>query len=203
MADPATERLISLPLSRLKPDPLNVRQTPPDPDLDTQLRAQIESHGFNGALIVRPANPDSKSKNPIYYVTDGCRRLAAIRDLAKTGKWPKGQLIPCSEPRKDSNPTEISLGANSARAAMDPIDQVTAFHKLSESGHTADAIARRFGVSQRTVEQRLRLASLHPELHQAYRDNVLSMQSLQAFTISPDHARQLAAFKALAPHYAP
>lgn len=203
MADPATDRTPLLPLSRLKPDPLNVRQAPTDPDLDAQLRAQILAQGFTGALTIRPANPDSKSKNPIFYVTDGCRRLAAVRSLAKDGKWPKGKLIPCSITPKDSDPTEISLGANSARAAMDPIDQVTAFHKLSESGYTADEIARRFGVSQRTVEQRLRLASLHPDLHQAYRDKTLSMQSLQAFTISPDHARQLAAFKALAPHYSP
>ena len=64
---------------------------------------------------------------------------------------------------------EVSLAENSVRAAMHPADQVEAFRRLADAGSTAAAIAARFGVSERTVEKRLRLGNAAPVLLEAYR----------------------------------
>ena len=52
---------------------------------------------------------------------------------------------------------------------MHPADQVVAFSQLAQSGVTVAAIAARFGVAERLVEQRLRLGNAAPELLDAYR----------------------------------
>ena len=47
---------------------------------------------------------------------------------------------------------------------MHPADQVQAFGALGEAGVSVADIAARFGVPERTVEQRLRLGNAAPEL---------------------------------------
>ena len=42
---------------------------------------------------------------------------------------------------------------------MYPADQVVAFTKLVEAGQSSSSIAARFGLSERLVEQRLRLGN--------------------------------------------
>ena len=74
---------------------------------------------------------------------------------------------------------------------MHPADQVVAFARLADSGVTVAAIAARFGVSERTVEQRLRLGNVAPELIEAYRADEIDLNTLMAFAVTTDHARQL------------
>ena len=58
---------------------------------------------------------------------------------------------------------------------MHPADQVEAFRRLADAGSTAAAIAARFGVSERTVEKRLRLGNAAPVLLEAYRAQAKSI----------------------------
>ena len=78
---------------------------------------------------------------------------------------------------------------------MHPADQVVAFEQLHKAGRSVEQIAERFGVTPVTVEKRLRLANVHPELLQAYRDEKLTLEALMAFTVSPDPDEQLACFQ--------
>lgn len=50
-------------------------------------------------------------------------------------------------------------------------------------------IAARFGVSERTVEQRLRLGNAAPELLDAYRAGEMDLAALKAFAMTTDHER--------------
>ena len=84
---------------------------------------------------------------------------------------------------------------------MHPADQVEAFRELHEAGHSVEEIAERFGVTPVTVEKQLRLATVHPELLQAYRDEELNLEALMAFTVTADTEQQLACFKAVEGHY--
>ena len=81
---------------------------------------------------------------------------------------------------------------------MHPADQVIAFMKLTESGVTAAAISARFGTSERLVEQRLRLGNAAPELLDAYRAGEIDLETLKAFTVTTDHARQMAVWEQVA-----
>ena len=49
----------------------------------------------------------------------------------------------------------------------------------------------RFGVAERTVEQRLRLGNAAPELLQAYREDAMDLECLKAFAITTDRVRQM------------
>ena len=78
-----------------------------------------------------------------------------------------------------------------------PADQVKAFRRLADAGSTEAAIAARFGVSERTVEKRLRLGNAAPVLLEAYRAGEIDLDTLMAFAVTTDHARQNAVWGAV------
>ena len=56
-------------------------------------------------------------------------------------------------------------------------------------------------MSAHVVRQRLRLASVSPELLEVYAEDGMSLEQLMAFTVNPDHARQLQVWEALQRSY--
>lgn len=89
---------------------------------------------------------------------------------------------------------------------MNPADEFDAFATIAKQqrrqGSTEeDAIAyvaRRFGVTVKHVQGRLRLASLAPEILEALRAGKISLDIAKAYAGSTDHAVQLQVFKAVA-----
>ena len=102
-----------------------------------------------------------------FAVVAGGRRLAAFIALVKEGWFNALHPVPCKI-AANGNAGELSLAENVVRIAMHPAGQVVAFSQLAESGATVAAIAARFGVTERLVEQRLRLGNAAPELLDAY-----------------------------------
>ena len=86
---------------------------------------------------------------------------------------------------------------NRIRAALSPADEFVAMAALIDRGETVEAVATRFGVSERHVRQRLRLGKLAPELLDAYRNGDISLDVVTAFTLGADHQAQLAAWHQL------
>ena len=177
-----------IPLCRLALAPENVRKTPPDEAAEAQLRASIAEHDLLENLVVRPDDPDADGIERFAVVAGG-RRLAALKALAENGTLHADHPVPCKI-AANGNAGELSLAENVVRIAMHPADQVVAFAGLAESGVTAAAIAARFGVSERTVEQRLRLGNAAPELLDAYRAEQFDLETLMAFAVTTDHDRQ-------------
>ena len=178
-----------IPLCRLAPAPENVRKTPPDPQADAEIKASIAAHGLLENLVARPEGDDGA-----YAVVAGRRRLAALKALAGDGVIGADHPVPCLI-ATNGNAGELSLAENVVRIAMHPADQVVAFAGLAASGATVAAIAARFGVSERTVEQRLRLGNAAPELLDACRAGEIDLQTLTAFAVTTDHARQRAVWE--------
>lgn len=177
--------IISLPLTKLVPSPVNVRKVGGTTIDD--LAASIAAHGLIQSLSVRPAEGGT------YEVVAGGRRLAALKRLAKEKRLPKGYTVPCRV-LDGEDAAEISLAENAVRLAMHPADQFDAFKRLSEQGMPVTDIAARFGVSEETVHKRLRLASVSPRLMDIYRQDGMTLEQLMAFTLSDDHDRQEAAW---------
>ena len=73
-----------------------------------------------------------------------------------------------------------------------PADQEVAFTKLADARQSASSIAARFGLTERLVEQRLRLGNAAPELLDAYRADRIDLEALKAFAVTTDRERQLA-----------
>ena len=184
---------LQIPLGDLKLSPDNVRKTPPSPEIMAQFAASILATGLIHPLLVKPA-PRNGAK---FHVVAGGRRLAAYKQLAKARKVPKDHPIRCARIPEDADAAEISLIENSIREAMHPADQVVAFAGLAASGVPVATIAARFGVSERTVEQRLRLGNVAPELIDAYRAEAIDLKTLMAFAVTTDHARQRAVWEQL------
>ena len=192
----------SIPLNRLELAPENVRKTPADPAALEELKASIAAHGLLENLIVRiedtghdPGSGPEQAHVDRCAVVAGGRRLEAMKALVEEGILDADHPVPCRVIGAAENPGELSLAENVVRVAMHPADQVVAFLRLSEAGVTVAAIAARFGVTERLVEQRLSLGGVAPELLDAYRAQEIDLDTLKAFTVTTDHGRQRAVWE--------
>ena len=180
-------------LDQLVTAPENVRKTPPDAAAGAELKASIAAHGLLKNLVVRSDGPGGG-----YAVIAGGRRLAALKALAADGALDAAHPVPCLVVDRDASSAELSLAENVVRIAMHPADQVAAFRELAESGSSVSSIAARFGISERLVEQRLRLGNAAPELLDAYRDGTIDLETLKGFAVTTDHHRQMSVFEQVA-----
>ena len=167
-----------------------MRKTPADDFAQVQLRASIKAHGLLENLVARADDPDDNGAERFAVVAGG-RRLAALKALHEDGTLDADHPVPCKI-ATNGNAGELSLAENVVRIAMHPADQVIAFSQLAGSGVTVATIAARFGVTERLVEQRLRLGNAAPELLDAYRAEDLDLETLKAFAVTTDHDRQRA-----------
>ena len=179
-----SETVRDLPLSALTLSERNVRTVDDTPAELASLKASILAHGPIENLAVRLADG-------LYEVIAGKRRFRAMRELAGDGKVHPDMMVPCRILDESANDIEISLAENEVRVGMHSVDQVSAFRRLTEEGIAREKIAERFGVSTRTVDQRLRLAGLPEEILDAARDDKLKLEHLHAFAATTDQSRQL------------
>ena len=193
IASPPEPAIRDIPLSCLALAPENVRKTPPDEAADAQLIASIKAHGLLENLVARADDPAEDGAER-YAVVAGGRRLAALKALAEDGTFDADHPVPCKI-AANGNAGELSLAENVVRIAMHPADQVVAFSRLAQDGTTVAAIAARFGVTERLVEQRLRLGNAAPELLDAYRSDEIDLETLKAFSVTTDHDRQRAVWE--------
>lgn len=177
------QSIVLIPLNKLVPWDGNVRKTNPLEHID-ELAASIEAHGVLQSLVVKKGNRGK------FSVIAGRRRHAALSLLVEQDKIAPDHMVPCSVRSGGDDAAEISLTENVVRVPMHPADQYVAFNDLVEAGSTPTDIAARFGLSETAVKQRLKLARVSPTVFQAYRDGELTLEQVQAFTVSDDHAAQ-------------
>ncbi len=189
---PPDTAIREIPLSCLTLAPENVRKTPPGTAAHSELAASIRAHGLLENLVARADGTDDNGRERFAVVAGG-RRLAALQALAGDGVLDPDHPVPCRLANGDA--AELSLAENVVRVAMHPADQVEAFSALAEDGLTVAAIAARFGVSERIVEQRIRLGGAAPELLDAYRAESIDLETLMAFAVTTDRERQLAVWE--------
>ena len=180
-----------LKISELRVSDANVRKTKVDQGVLDELKASIRSHGLLENLVVVG---DEKIG---YEVVAGSLRLQALQELMVEDGHSGESTVPCVIGASDLA-GELSLAENTVRIAMHPADQVGAFCALYDKGQTLEQIAARFGLSPRLVEQRVRLGGVASELLQVYREGGLTLEALEAFTITTDQEKQRQIYKDLA-----
>ena len=185
---------ITLPLSEIIANGDDLRSTPAMADADRELRASIQAHGLLEPLVVR-------RHDEAWSVVAGHRRHRALRALADAGEVASDVPVNCTVLHDDVGTTEAALAENVVRVAMHPADQVAAFKRLADAGASAEDIATRFGLAKVTVEKRLRLAALAPEIMAEYRAGNISLESAQAYATTVDTAAQRRAFQKLQEEY--
>ncbi len=193
---PENGETVFIPLNKLKKHPKNARKTPHSEASIEGKAASIAAKGMLQNLVVEPEIADGEPTG-FYLVSVGEGRRLAQLLRAKRKEIKKTEPIRCViDTANDA--AEISLDENVNREDLHPADEFERFRELSENrGWGAEEIAARFGTSAHVVKQRLRLGAVSPKLIQVYRDGGLTMDQLQAFAITDDHARQEHVFENL------
>lgn len=179
----------TIKLAKLRLSPINVRQRPDDQLQIPQLAADIAARGVLQNLLVTPA----KKPRGTYEVFDGGRRLRALLLLAKQGVIDASAFdVPVKVLQgDDSTLTETSTAANFQQLRMTPAEECRAFHQFIGDSGDMDAVAKRFGVTRRFVEGRLRLATLAEPIFQALADGEITLDLAKAYASTENHDKQL------------
>ncbi|EZP66270.1 Chromosome partitioning protein ParB [Sphingomonas paucimobilis] len=176
-------------LSKLRLSPINVR-TAPDEQLQIgPMAASIEAKGVLQNLLVTPA----KKPRGTFEVFDGGRRWRALRLLAERGTISEADYdVPVMVlTGEDAELSETSTATNFHQLKMTPAEECRAFqHFIGKSGDK-DAVAKRFGVTRRFVEGRLRLAALAEPIFEALSNGDITLDIAKAYASTENRDKQL------------
>lgn len=98
----------------------------------------------------------------------------------------------------DGDETEVreaTLAENFHTLKLNPADEALGFASIIEAGATPDDVARRFGLTVRFVEGRLRLASLAPVIFEALGAGEITLDMAKAYGATSDQAIQTRVFE--------
>lgn len=172
-----TER-ITAPLAKLSVAPENARAGAPVANVDA-LAANIAAFGVLQPLLAYRTKTG-------FAIVAGARRLAALQKI--------GAADAPIELHPKERALELSLAENEQRVAMSPVEQALAWAKMVKGEADLVAVANAFGVSERFVQQRIKLAGLHKPILEALRKNEISLAVAEAYASAPAE-RQAALFK--------
>lgn len=177
----------SVKLAKLRLSPSNVRKT--GALALEQLAADIAARGVLQNLI---ATPVARSKG-LFDVFAGGRRLRALNLLVEQGTIDPAEYdVPVRVLKgDDAELSEISTAENFQRLEMTPADECRAFQHFLGTDGDIDAVARRFGVTRRFIEGRLRLADLAEPIFEALSAGEITLDLAKAYASTSSHEKQL------------
>ncbi|PNQ04054.1 ParB N-terminal domain-containing protein [Sphingobium sp. SA916] len=185
--------IIFVPASKLTVAPTNVRKRT-DPAADEELKALILAKGVIQNLVGLPV-PRKKGE---YLITAGGRRLKQVQALIAEGKFDPDHTVPVLVLTDKNDAVEISLVENVGRLNMTPAEECRAFQAIIEIEKKAPAdVAKRFGVTERFVLGRLRLAGLADIIFEALADGEITLDVAKAYASISDPVRQATVFEEL------
>ena len=162
--------LQDIPVERIRPNPLQPRQTFAEEEL-AELARSIREHG-----ILQPVVVSRQPEEGTYLLIVGERRWRAAQ---QAGLATIPALI---RPTGSREALEIALVENLQRTSLSPLETAEAYAALiGEFGITQEQVAARVGKSRSAVANTLRLLNLANAVKEA----------LAADTISEGHARAL------------
>jgi ParB family chromosome partitioning protein len=158
-----------------------------------ELAEDIARRGLLQSLSVWPVLNDDGTETGKFEIPAGGRRFQALSLLVKQKRLAKTTPIPCivRDAAFDIFAEDDSLAENMQRVTLHPLVQYRAFVSLLDKGQSAAEIAVAFFVTPQIVKQRLKLASVAPALLEVYAGDGMTLEQLRAFTVKPDHARQV------------
>lgn len=194
-----------LALGSLRLDERNVRKDAPTEAEIEQLADLIDAQGLLQNLTVvvypKPVKGQGKDKKRIFShgVIAGGRRLRALLCLVKRQRITLLENILCTVV-SENRALAVSAAENSGHAPMSTADTIVAFANMVKAGAGVEDLAVCFGLSPLTVQRRLKLANVSPQLFALFREDGMTLDQLMALALTPDHAAQEAAWTA-APAY--
>ncbi|MFC3443865.1 ParB/RepB/Spo0J family partition protein [Sphingobium rhizovicinum] len=192
-----TQLPILVSAANLTKSPYNVR-TVSDAVADAQLEANIAVKGVRKNLIGVPVS----RKKGHYRIIAGGRRLDAVHRLIEKGILDADYQVAVLVLPNANDAIETSLEENFFTLTMNPADTCRAFQDIIESeGKTPEDVAKRFGLTERFVRSRLRLADLAEPVFDALRSAEITLDVAIAYTSNCDRTRQGEVFALLKDGY--
>ena len=187
-----------IPLNKLDQSEDNVCKRA-NPEFEERLSFDIEARGVLQNLIVAKAK-----KRGRFEVIGGGKRMRAMHMIVERGAMEDDFEVPCLViDRREHNASEVSLAENFQRLQMSPAEECQAFqHFIKEDGDTV-AVAKRFGLTQRFVEGRLRLANLAEPIFQALAAGDITLDIAKAYAATDQHEVQVRVFEQMRYAYNP
>jgi len=187
-----------IPFDKLVLSKSNVRRIKAGVSVE-ELAEDIARRGLLQGLSVRPVLDAGGVETGKFEIPAGGRRFQALSLLVKQKRLAKTAPVPCvlRDVTSDILAENDSLAENMQRVALHPLDQFRAFVALREKGQGEEAIAAAFFVTPQIVKQRLKLASVAPALLDVYAEDDMTLEQLMAFTVNPDHVRQVRVWDAV------
>lgn len=164
-------------LAKLTLSDINVRKA--SDVLIEQFAADIAARGILQNLIVTPA----KKRRGTFAIIAGSRRYRALTLLAERGDIVAADYeVPVMVlTADDATLSETSLAENFQRLVMTPADECRAFQHFLGGHGDVDAVAKRFGMTRRFVEGRLRLAALAEPIFEALSSGKITLDLAKAY----------------------
>ena len=170
-------RVLLLPVEQIEPSPYQARTTFDDTEI-AALAVSILQNGLLQPVCVRRAGAHK------YQLVAGERRLRACR-LAKLERVPA-----ILAEYDDSETAALGLLENLQRAQLDPFDTARGIREVIRLwGCTQAEAARRLGLSQPALANKLRLLTLTPEQQDLCTANHLSERHARAVLRLPESRR--------------
>lgn len=179
----------SVKLSKLTLSPINVRQRPDELLEIPQMAADIEARGVLQNLLVTPV----KKPRGTFEVFDGGRRLRGLKLLAERGVIDADTYdVPVKVLVGDeATLSETSTAANFHQLKMTPAEECRAFQYFIGLNGDIDGVAKRFGLTRRFVEGRLRLATLAEPIFEALSEGSITLDVAKAYASTENQEKQL------------
>lgn len=180
----------SVKLSKLRLSASNVRTAPDAALMIEPFAADLEARGILQNLLVTPV---ARSRG-MFEVFDGGRRLRALNLLVERGVIDPDQYdVPVRVLKgNDAELTETSLAVSFHHLKLSPTEECRAFQHFLAAGSTdIDAVAKRFGVTRRFIDGRLRLADLAEPIFTALAENRITLDMAKAYASTASHEAQL------------
>lgn len=170
---------------------------------DADADARFETHlGETGIVLQNLIGVPVKRRKDHYHIYAGSRRLTRTHSLIEKGVLPKDFQLPVMIVPTSKDAIEMSLSENFFALAMNPADACTAFRSIIEKEKKTPAdVAKRFGLTERFVEGRLRLANLAEPVFEALAKGQITLDIAKAYAKTTDTGRQASVFECLAGTY--
>lgn len=189
--------ILYVPAANCTKSPSNVRKRS-DAAADAQLEANIEAKGVIQNLIGVPV----ARKKGHYRITGGGRRLDRVHNIIARGVFPADYAVPLMVMKNADDAIETSLSENFFKLAMNPAEACRAFQDIIEIEKTSPSdVAKRFGLTERFVLGRLRLANLAEPVFEALRNEEITIEVAMAYASTSDTDRQARVFDTMAGGY--
>lgn len=178
--------------------PDNVR-TVSDPAADAELEANI---GETGGIIQNVIGLAIRGQKGRWHVYAGGRRLERVHANIANGTLDEDHMLPLFPARNKAEAIAMSMAENFHTLKMNPADECSGFQAVIKAQKKTPAgVAKQFGVTERFVLGRLRLANLAKVVFEALRNGEITLDVAKAYATYPDVDRQASVFKMLETSY--